>query len=129
MVSKKILSAFVVSSLVVHLFSTNLARTTQGCIRCTSKFFEFIKAKNVLFKIAMDIKEGILTVTSTLRAVFTGAYNKAVELSNMKQSKSLSIEETPANERPIPFYNWLNERDSHPQSIVHDKPSLENWLE
>jgi len=90
---------------------------------------EFIKAKNVLFKIAMDIKEGILTVTSTLRAVFTSAYNKAVERSNMKQSKSLSIEETPANERPVPFYNWLNERDSHPQLIVHDKPSLENWLE
>lgn len=31
---------------------------------------EFIKAKNVLFKIAMDIKEGVLTVTSTLRAIF-----------------------------------------------------------
>ncbi|CAM5270251.1 Helix-turn-helix domain-containing protein OS=Lysinibacillus sphaericus OX=1421 GN=LS41612_21020 PE=4 SV=1 [Lysinibacillus sphaericus] len=41
---------------------------------------DFIKAKNVLLKIAMDIKEGTLTVASTLRAVFVGAYNKAVSL-------------------------------------------------
>ncbi|MET4563594.1 putative transcriptional regulator [Lysinibacillus parviboronicapiens] len=76
---------------------------------------DFIKAKNVLFKIAMDIKEGILTVTSTLRAVFVGAFNKAVERSKVKLSKSSSIEETPVKERPVPFYNWLNERDSLPQ--------------
>ena len=88
---------------------------------------EFIKAKNVLFKIAMDIKEGILTVTSTLRAVFTGAYNKAVERSSMKLSKSSSIEETADRERPVPFYNWLEERDSH--SEICSRPNLENWLE
>ncbi|MDM5350255.1 helix-turn-helix domain-containing protein [Lysinibacillus sphaericus] len=64
---------------------------------------EFVKAKNVLFKIAMDIKEGVLTVTSTLRAVFVGAYNKAVECSNTKPNKSSSIEETPSKERPVPF--------------------------
>ncbi len=87
---------------------------------------EFIKAKNVLFKIAMDIKEGILTVTSTLRAVFTGAYNKAVERSSMKLNKSSSIEEKADRERPVPFYNWLNERDSHHQSI--SRPTLDNWL-
>ncbi|WP_375105597.1 helix-turn-helix domain-containing protein [Lysinibacillus fusiformis] len=90
---------------------------------------DFIKAKNVLFKIAMDIKEGILTVTSTLRAVFTGAYNKAVRRSKVKSNKSSSIEESPVKERPVPFYNWLTERDSLPQSIVHGEPSLDNWLE
>ncbi|WP_432703376.1 helix-turn-helix domain-containing protein [Lysinibacillus sphaericus] len=89
---------------------------------------DFIKAKNVLFKIAMDIKEGTLTVASTLRAVFVGAYNKAVERSNMKLYKSSSIEETPYKERPVPFYNWLNERDSLPQSMVHGEPALDNWL-
>ncbi|MEY9977999.1 helix-turn-helix domain-containing protein [Lysinibacillus sp. RC79] len=78
---------------------------------------DFIKAKNVLFKIAMDIKEGVLTVTSTLRAVFVGAYSKAVERLNNKSDKSLSIEETPSKERPVPFYNWLIERDGLPQSI------------
>ncbi|MGG2053122.1 helix-turn-helix domain-containing protein [Lysinibacillus pakistanensis] len=90
---------------------------------------DFIKAKNVLFKIAMDIKEGVLTVTSTLRAVFVGAYSKAVERSNMKSNKSSYIEETPNKERPVPFYNWLEERDSLPQSIVHSEPSLDNWVE
>lgn len=87
---------------------------------------EFIKAKNVLFKIAMDIKEGTLTVASTLRAVFVGAYNKAVERSNMEQSKSPSIQETSANERPVPFYNWLTERDSQPQS--NTRSTIDNWL-
>lgn len=71
---------------------------------------DFIKAKNVLFKIAMDIKEGVLTVTSTLRAVFVGAYNKAVERSSVKLSDSSSIEETTDRESPVPFYNWLKER-------------------
>ncbi|MFD4491634.1 helix-turn-helix domain-containing protein [Lysinibacillus fusiformis] len=76
---------------------------------------DFIKAKNVLFKIAMDIKEGTLTVASTLRAVFIGAYNKSVGRSKVKPDKSSSIEETPVKERPVPFYNWLTGRDSHPQ--------------
>lgn len=88
---------------------------------------EFIKAKNVLFKIAMDIKEGILTVTSTLRAVFVGAFNKAVERSNKKLTNSSSIEETANRERPVPFYNWLNERDSRSEICI--RPNLENWIE
>jgi len=90
---------------------------------------DFIKAKNVLFKIAMDIKEGILTVTSTLRAVFTGSYNKAMERSNMKPNKSPSIEETPSKERPVPFYNWLEERDSRTHLNNKRPGNLENWLE
>ncbi|SPT99281.1 Uncharacterised protein [Lysinibacillus capsici] len=81
---------------------------------------DFIKAKNVLFKIAMDIKEGVLTVATTLRAVFIGAYDKVVGRSNMKSNKSPSIE------RPVPFYDWLNERDSHPQSNI--RPTIDNWL-
>ncbi|AJK89338.1 MULTISPECIES: helix-turn-helix domain-containing protein [Lysinibacillus] len=88
---------------------------------------DFIKAKNVLFKIAMDIKEGVLTVTSTLRAIFIGAYAKAVERSGMKPNKSSSIEETSNRGRPIPFYNWLNEQDS--RSEICNRPNLENWLE
>jgi len=88
---------------------------------------EFIKAKNVLFKIAMDIKEGILTVTSTLRAVFVGAFNKAVERSNKKLTNSSSIEETVNRERPVPFYNWIKERDSRTE--IYNRPNLENWLE
>ncbi|MFJ8087392.1 hypothetical protein ACIQ7N_04150 [Lysinibacillus sp. NPDC095746] len=72
---------------------------------------DFITAKNVLLKIAKDIKEGVLTVASTLRAVFVGAYSKAVERLSIKTSKSSYIEETPNRERPVPFNNWLNERE------------------
>ncbi|XRD24030.1 helix-turn-helix domain-containing protein [Lysinibacillus fusiformis] len=88
---------------------------------------DFIKAKNVLFKIALDIKEGVLTVTSTLRAVFVGAYNKAVGRSKVKPNKSASVEETPVKELPVPFYNWLNERDS--RSEICSRPNLGNCLD
>lgn len=88
---------------------------------------DFIKAKNVLFIIAMDIKEGVLTVTSTLRAVFVGAFNKAMERSSMKLSKSSSIEETSSKGRSVPFYNWLEDRGS--RSEICNRPNLENWLE
>ncbi len=90
---------------------------------------DFITAKNVLFKIAMDIKEGVLTITSTLRAVFVGAYSKALERLNKRVNKSSSVEGKAHRERPVPFYNWLEERDSLPQSIVHGEPSLDNWVE
>ncbi|MFE3573847.1 helix-turn-helix domain-containing protein [Lysinibacillus sp. NPDC059133] len=97
----------------------NLKDELHKCVLASqvNSVYEFIKAKNVMFKIAMDIKEGVLTVTSTLRSVFIGAYSKAVERLSNKSNKSLSIEETPFRERPMPFYNWLKERDNHPQSI------------
>ncbi|MFJ6268200.1 hypothetical protein ACIQGW_24945 [Lysinibacillus xylanilyticus] len=60
----------------------------------------------------MNIKEDVLTVKSTLRAVFVGAYSKAVERSNVKPNKSTFIEEIPHKERPVPFNNWLEERDN-----------------
>ncbi len=78
---------------------------------------DFITAKNVLFKIAMDIKEGVLTVASTLRAVF-------VERLSIKTT---NIEEMVDRERPVPFYNWLNERDDRIQ--INSRPNFENWLE
>ncbi|WP_427071213.1 hypothetical protein [Lysinibacillus fusiformis] len=68
-----------------------------------------------------------MTVTSTLRAIFTGAYNKAVERSGMKLNKSSSIEETEDRERPVHFYSWLNDRDS--RSEICSRPNIENWLE
>ncbi|WP_193767187.1 hypothetical protein [Lysinibacillus parviboronicapiens] len=44
----------------------------------------------------------------------------------MKPNKSSSIEETPSKQRPVPFYNWLKERDSRPQS--NTRPTIDNWL-
>ncbi|MFJ7736379.1 helix-turn-helix transcriptional regulator [Lysinibacillus sp. NPDC097287] len=91
---------------------------------------DFLAAKNIIFKIAMDIKEGVLTVTSTLRAVFVGAYSKAIERrTNRKVINSSSVEDKSNRERPVPFYNWLNERDGCPQ-VINSRPfNLENWLE
>ncbi|MGN4123492.1 helix-turn-helix domain-containing protein [Lysinibacillus sphaericus] len=88
---------------------------------------DFVTAKNVLYKIAMDIKEGVLTVASTLRAVFVGAYSKAVERLDKNSINLSSIEETVNRERPVPFYNWLKERGSRPQ-VINRPGNLENWL-
>ncbi|MEY2353254.1 helix-turn-helix domain-containing protein [Lysinibacillus capsici] len=88
---------------------------------------DFVNAKDVLANIISDIVNGTLTITSTLRAVFAGAFNKAVERSNKKLTNSSSIEETANRERPVPFYNWLNERDSRSEICI--RPNLENWLE
>ncbi|MBG9756417.1 helix-turn-helix domain-containing protein [Lysinibacillus sphaericus] len=88
---------------------------------------DFVKAKDVLSNIIRDIVNGTLTITSTLRAVFVGAYNKAVKRSGVKFSNSSSIEEKTDRERPVPFYNWLEDRDS--RSEICSRPNLENWLE
>ncbi len=50
--------------------------------------------------------QGTLTISSTLRAVFVGAYNKAIDRFESKPCKSSSIEETPSIERSVPVYNW-----------------------
>jgi len=88
---------------------------------------DFVNAKDVLANIIRDIANGTLTIASTLRAVFVGAYNKAVERSSMKPNKSSYIEETVNKERPVPFYNWLNERDDRTQ--INSRLNIENWLE
>lgn len=92
---------------------------------------DFVRAKNVLFKIAMDIKDGLLTVTSTLRAVFVGAYNKAVERSSNKRISISSVEDKAHSEQQVVFYDWLNERESYTPIVsnVVDNNFIPNWLE
>jgi len=41
------------------------------------------------------------------RAVFVGAYSKAVKRLNKKPSKSSSVDGEAHIERPVPFSNWL----------------------
>ncbi|WP_427108453.1 helix-turn-helix domain-containing protein [Lysinibacillus xylanilyticus] len=77
-----------------------------------SNIQEFILAKNIIFKMANDIREGVLTVTRTLRAVFVGAHNKAVQrIGKHLTTNTLYMKKKPLNERPVPFYNWLSERN------------------
>lgn len=64
-------------------------------------------------------------VLCTLSAIFIRAYSKALERLNMNLYKSSSIKETPYKERPVHFYNWLNEGDSLQLLMVHGEPSLE----
>lgn len=82
----------------------------------------FVKAKDVLFNIVRDINDGILTISSTLRAVFAGSHQK-----HRPDPQPKTIEQR-AKVKPVPFYNWLEVRDSYPQPIVSNKVQLEDWL-
>lgn len=77
-----------------------------------SSIQELIKAKDIIFKMANDIRDGVLTVTKTLRAVFVGAHNKVVQRKGKHPTtNTLYMKKKPVNERPVPFYNWLSERN------------------
>ncbi len=77
-----------------------------------SNIHEFILAKNIIFKIANDIKEGVLTVTRTLRAIFVGAHKKALQRRDKHPTTNTSyMKKESSRERTVPFYNWLTERD------------------
>jgi len=74
-----------------------------------SSIQEFIKAKkNIIFKMVNDIKDGVLTVTKTIRAIFIGTHKKAIQRRDRHTPK---IVQKHVNEPPVPFYNWLKERD------------------
>lgn len=80
-----------------------------------SNIQEFILSKNIIFKIANDIKEGVLTVTKTIRAIFVGAHKKALQ---RRDGHISTTAQKHVNERPMPFYNWLIERDGPTNSIL-----------
>jgi len=77
-----------------------------------SSIQELIKAKDIIFKMANDIKDGVLTVTKTIRAIFVGAHKKALQRKDKHLTiNTSSIDPNNVNECPVPFYNWLNERN------------------
>lgn len=73
-----------------------------------SNIQEFILAKNIIFKMANDIKEGVLTVTKTIRAIFVRAQKKALPRRDRHTS---AIVQKHVDERPVPFYNWITDRN------------------
>ncbi|KOS62028.1 hypothetical protein AN161_15545 [Lysinibacillus sp. FJAT-14222] len=76
-----------------------------------SNIQEFILAKNTIFKMAQDIKEGVLTVTKTIRAIFVGAHKKALQRRESHPTNTSSIGQKPLNVHTVPFYNWLTDKD------------------
>lgn len=69
---------------------------------------EFIAAKNIMFKMAKDIKDGVLTVTKTIRAIFVGANRKAIQRKDKHfMTPTSSMNKEPVNRFSVPFYDWL----------------------
>ena len=89
---------------------------------------DFVRAKNVLFNIVRDINSGVLTVSSTLRAVFVGAHQKANERLEKPSYKSSTVEDEAPKVKPVPFYNWLVERDEGYLQPIRRVVDLDDWL-
>ncbi|PID15456.1 hypothetical protein CSV63_06625 [Sporosarcina sp. P34] len=89
---------------------------------------DFVRAKDVLFNIIRDINSGVLTVSSTLRAVFVGAHQKANERLEKTSYKSSTVEDDAPKVKPVPFYNWLIEREGNCVHSIKTKPLIEDWL-
>lgn len=69
---------------------------------------EFHIAKEIIMNIALDLQSGRLNVDTTLRAIYKGAYNKKMARSKVEEVKE-PVELS--QERTVPFYNWLEERE------------------
>ena len=68
---------------------------------------EFTIAKDAMWRIIHDIHDGKLTVRTTLRAIYKGAYDKALARPVLPEAKE---QQPKQSTRPVPFYNWLAER-------------------
>lgn len=68
---------------------------------------EFTIAKDAMWRIIQDIHDGKLTVRTTLRAIYKGAYDKAVARPVLPEVKEQQPQQCT---RPVPFYDWLTER-------------------
>lgn len=91
----------------------------------------FHRAKEVIFNMARDITSGVLTITRTLRAVFVGAYKAKIErLDKQVYKTSVPVVEEHSG-RPVPFYDWLNEREGYAPAVNKsvDNKYLPNWLD
>ncbi|MBO0586443.1 HTH domain-containing protein [Sporosarcina sp. E16_8] len=75
---------------------------------------DFVRAKDILLNIIRDVNEGILTISSTLRAVYKGAHSKVIERRYNMKVNVTSVEDKASNVPTVPFYNWLVERDGRP---------------
>ena len=91
----------------------------------------FHRAKDVIINIASDIANGTLTVTGTLRAVFAGAYNKAQNRTkDLTPATTSTADGENGDVRPVPFYDWLSERESGPSVLVYEENKYcPNWLD
>mgnify|MGYP006380169563 FL=1 len=67
---------------------------------------EFIIARDALFCIIRDVESGTLTITTTLRAVFKGAYYK-----RQQRPKCNNIPIENPKQSNVAFYDWLTERE------------------
>ncbi|AWE06338.1 helix-turn-helix domain-containing protein [Lysinibacillus sp. 2017] len=68
---------------------------------------EFTIARDAMLRIIHDVQDGKLTIQTTLRAVYKGAYERAVVRPNVKEVEMQQVK----SKRPVPFYDWLTVRE------------------
>lgn len=68
----------------------------------------FTVARDAMMRIIHDIHDGKLTIRTTLRAVYKGAYDKAIARPVLPEMKQVEPQQS---KRPVPFYDWLAVRE------------------
>ena len=68
---------------------------------------EFTIARDAMLRILHDVQDRKLTIQTTLRAVYKGAYDKAIVRLKVKDVEPQHI----SSKRPVPFYDWLTMRE------------------
>ena len=88
---------------------------------------DFVRAKDILLNIIRDINDGVLTVSTTLRAVYRGAHSKVSAYRDNRKVNVSTAEDKAPNVPPVAFYNWLEQRDNNPKGI-EGYSAIDNWL-
>ena len=68
---------------------------------------EFTIARDAMLRILHDVQDRKLTIQTTLRAVYKGAYDKAIVRLKVKDVEPQHL----SSKRPVPFYDWLTMRE------------------
>ena len=68
---------------------------------------KFTIARDAMLRILHDVQDVKLTIKTTLRAVYKGAYDKAIARPKLRDVEPLQIR----RKRPVPFYDWLTVRE------------------
>lgn len=78
-------------------------------LTCTQ---EFLRAKQILFTLIKKITAGTLQIQTSLKALYIGAYYKWSFVGDHSlESSDIFHHKTERKGRPVPFYNWLDERE------------------
>ena len=97
--------SFPISDSLKNQLPETIAAVALTCVK------EFHRAKQILFTLIKQIATGTLHIQTSLKALYIGAYYKWSYIGDSIVNSSSFQEKAERKGRPVPFYNWLDERE------------------